>query len=75
MHLYGGTETTLPVAGGKVTLTETSTYPWDGAVSISRRAAGLRRLYPGAAGAGLGATAPRRGSTAPSADGATSAAT
>ena len=34
VHLYGGATTTLPVAGGKVTLTETSNYPWDGKVRI-----------------------------------------
>jgi DUF1680 family protein len=35
VHLYGGADTTLPVAGGKVHLTETSTYPWSGAVEIA----------------------------------------
>ncbi len=35
VHLYGGAETTLPVAGGTVHLTETSTYPWSGAVQIA----------------------------------------
>ncbi|MBC7478952.1 MAG: glycoside hydrolase family 127 protein [Pseudorhodobacter sp.] len=38
VHLYGGSATTLPVAGGMVQLTETSTYPWSGAVQIA--------LYP-----------------------------
>ena len=35
VHLYGGAKTTLPVAGGKVTLTETSTYPWSGDVALT----------------------------------------
>ncbi|WP_245904853.1 glycoside hydrolase family 127 protein [Pseudoroseicyclus aestuarii] len=35
VHLYGGSETRLPVAGGHVTLTETSDYPWNGAVRIA----------------------------------------
>ncbi len=35
VHLYGGATTTLPVAGGTVTLTETSDYPWDGRISIA----------------------------------------
>jgi DUF1680 family protein len=35
VHLYGGATTTLPVAGGKVTLTETSGYPWDGVIRIA----------------------------------------
>ena len=35
VHLYGGATTTLPVAGGEVTLTETSDYPWDGKISIA----------------------------------------
>ena len=34
VHLYGGATTTLPVAGGRVKLTETSNYPWDGAIRI-----------------------------------------
>lgn len=34
VHLYGGATTTLPVAGGKVALAETSNYPWDGAIRI-----------------------------------------
>ncbi|QQA42366.1 glycoside hydrolase family 127 protein [Pelagovum pacificum] len=34
VHLYGGAETTLPVAGGKVHLKETSNYPWDGDIRI-----------------------------------------
>ncbi|MGZ9809465.1 glycoside hydrolase family 127 protein [Pseudoroseicyclus sp. H15] len=34
IHLYGGATTTLPVAGGEVTLRETSNYPWDGKVQI-----------------------------------------
>ena len=35
VHLYGGATTTLPVAGGHVQLTETSTYPWSGSVQIT----------------------------------------
>ncbi len=35
VHLYGGATTTLPVAGGRATLTETSNYPWDGAIRIA----------------------------------------
>ena len=35
VHLYGGADTTLPVAGGTVHLAETSTYPWSGAVQIA----------------------------------------
>ena len=35
VHLYGGTEVTLPVAGGTVRLVETSTYPWSGEVSVA----------------------------------------
>lgn len=34
VHLYGGSETTLAVAGGRVTLTETSNYPWSGNINI-----------------------------------------
>lgn len=34
VHLYGGAETELPVAGGRVRLTETSDYPWDGRIRI-----------------------------------------
>ena len=34
VHLYGGATTTLRVAGGEVTLTETSDYPWDGKIRI-----------------------------------------
>ncbi|MEO8242455.1 MAG: beta-L-arabinofuranosidase domain-containing protein [bacterium] len=35
VHLYGGSDTTLPVAGGRVHLSETSTYPWSGQVQIA----------------------------------------
>ncbi len=35
VHLYGGAKTTLDVAGGKVTLTETSNYPWSGDISLT----------------------------------------
>jgi DUF1680 family protein len=35
VHLYGGAKTTLPVAGGKVTLTETSNYPWSGDIALT----------------------------------------
>ena len=34
LHLYGGAKATLPVAGGEATVTETSNYPWDGAIRI-----------------------------------------
>lgn len=34
VHLYGGASTTVPVAGGQLTLTETSDYPWDGGIRI-----------------------------------------
>ncbi|EAR52874.1 hypothetical protein OG2516_10441 [Oceanicola granulosus HTCC2516] len=42
VHLYGGATATLPVAGGRVTLTETSDYPWDGAVRIALEPEGTR---------------------------------
>ncbi|WP_428927095.1 glycoside hydrolase family 127 protein [Marinibacterium sp. SX1] len=35
IHLYGGATTTLPVAGGEVTLVETSDFPWDGRIRIA----------------------------------------
>ena len=35
VHLYGGAQTTLPVAGGQVTLTETSDYPWSGDIALT----------------------------------------
>ena len=35
VHLYGGAEATLPVAGGQAQITETSNYPWDGAIKVS----------------------------------------
>ncbi|WP_163267185.1 glycoside hydrolase family 127 protein [Chelativorans alearense] len=35
VHLYGGTETTLDVAGTRVGVVEESDYPWSGAVSIT----------------------------------------
>lgn len=35
VHLYGGAKTTLPVAGGRVTLTETSNYPWSGDIALA----------------------------------------
>jgi uncharacterized protein len=35
VHLYGGASAELPVAGGKVRITETSNYPWDGAIRIA----------------------------------------
>jgi DUF1680 family protein len=34
LHLYGGAQGILPVAGGQVTITETSQYPWDGAIRV-----------------------------------------
>ena len=33
-HLYGGISTTVSLAGGKVFLRETSTYPWSGSIKI-----------------------------------------
>ncbi|MEO6300229.1 MAG: beta-L-arabinofuranosidase domain-containing protein, partial [Paracoccaceae bacterium] len=42
VHLYGGATTTLPVAGGSVTLTETSNYPWSGDVSLILHPEGTR---------------------------------
>lgn len=35
LHLYGGTETTLAVAGGNARITETSNYPWSGEISVA----------------------------------------
>lgn len=35
VHLYGGARTTLEVAGGRVTLSETSSYPWSGDIAIA----------------------------------------
>ena len=35
LHLYGGIATTIPLAAGKVTLRETSTYPWSGAIRVT----------------------------------------
>jgi uncharacterized protein len=35
VHLYGGATTTLPVAGGHVTLIETSNYPWSGDIRLT----------------------------------------
>ena len=34
VHLYGGAETTVDVAGGKVRLTEASNYPWSGDITL-----------------------------------------
>jgi hypothetical protein len=34
VHLFGGSEATLPVAGGRVTLRERSDHPWDGRVRV-----------------------------------------
>ena len=35
LHLYGGIATTVPLAAGKVTVREESTYPWSGAIRIT----------------------------------------
>jgi DUF1680 family protein len=35
VHLYGGAVTRLPLAGVSVAITETSAYPWDGAVEVA----------------------------------------
>ena len=35
VHLYGGTSTTVVVAGTKVRVRETSNYPWSGAIEIA----------------------------------------
>lgn len=40
VHLYGGASSTLAVAGGKATITETSNYPWDGAIRVEVAAQG-----------------------------------
>ncbi|NBZ86736.1 glycoside hydrolase family 127 protein [Stagnihabitans tardus] len=34
LHLYGGASATLPVAGGQAQITESSNYPWDGAIRV-----------------------------------------
>ena len=59
VHLYGGAETTVDVAGGKVRLTESSNYPWSGDITLRLDPAGagpftLALRIPGWAG---GATA------------------
>jgi len=35
VHLYGGADVTLPVAGGTVGLSEVSDYPWSGKIAIT----------------------------------------
>ena len=35
VHLYGGAEVSLPVAGGTVGLSEVSDYPWSGKIAIT----------------------------------------
>ncbi len=35
VHLYGGATSRLPVAGGWVTLSEVSTYPWSGDIALT----------------------------------------
>ena len=35
LHLYGGAETTLAVAGTSVRVAEQSLYPWDGAIRVA----------------------------------------
>lgn len=35
VHLYGGATSRLPVAGGWVTLTEESNYPWSGDIALT----------------------------------------
>ena len=35
LHLYGGAQARLPVSGGFVTISETSAYPWDGAIRVN----------------------------------------
>ena len=44
IHLYGGATTTLPVAGGEVTLSESSDYPWDGRIRIEVSPKGTGRF-------------------------------
>ncbi|TNC66626.1 glycoside hydrolase family 127 protein [Rubellimicrobium roseum] len=44
VHLYGGSGTTLPVAGGQVTLRETSNYPWDGRIRVEVAPEGAGRF-------------------------------
>ena len=34
IHLYGGAETELSLAGGRVRIAESSAYPWDGAIRV-----------------------------------------
>ena len=40
VHLYGGAEAMLSVAGGTVTLRESSNYPWSGEIAIALDAQG-----------------------------------
>jgi DUF1680 family protein len=35
VHLYGGATADLDVAGGRVRIAETSSYPWDGAIRVA----------------------------------------
>jgi len=65
VHLYGGAKATLPVAGGQATITETSAYPWDGAIRVqvqSDRAFTLSLRIPAWA---KGATATVNGAPVP----------
>ncbi|MCW1918941.1 glycoside hydrolase family 127 protein [Rhodobacter sp. KR11] len=65
VHLYGGAKATLPVAEGQATITETSAYPWDGAIRVqvqSDRAFTLSLRIPAWA---KGATATVNGAPVP----------
>lgn len=35
IHLYGGAQADLPVAGGRVRIAETSNYPWEGTIRVA----------------------------------------
>ena len=46
IHLYGGFETTLSIGGVKVTLRESGTYPWSGALRIEVDSGGADAIRP-----------------------------
>ena len=54
VHLYGGATTTLQLAGGTVTLTETSNYPWSGDIALAVDPETAGDVHPVAAHSGLG---------------------
>ena len=45
LHLYGGIAATVALAGGKVALRETSTYPWSGAIRVEVSARSARSNF------------------------------